>query len=545
MPASGIERTLRTLLRTENPRAVGLLAAALESDEAPLRCGAVRALAMRGDSASGRALVEKFHRLPADARAALKNVDHNAPFAGTLLKFIRPTTPRLARRAIGVAVEWGLSDALPLTVEAATWPDCPYAGEFAAEALRLASDVEQQMQAYDPHVDRDEASRPADPAFVRRASVNALTKALSRFAEHGHQTLVDALLLLTPSDEPALHESLRDEDHPAHAAVLESLRTSPCHGVLGVLAGALSDLRSPDSLLQIAAQRGDPEGLEQILSQVGSPVGLRVRENCHRVSCFAWVGPERCDVLLNLSGKAQAAAAQMAAASSCDPRDVVATLNAIIEWGDAPGPLMACRAIRLLPEGMATEPLGLALMVSDPAVIAAATQQLRQKGFPDATSVLVQLLNHGSSEVQRAAGRSLRELSYPKFRDIAPGLSVSDQRTVGQLVGKADPLAVPSLRSELHAGPVSRRLLALEMIDLMNLVDDLAIDIAEQLLRDNDIGVRVEATQLLGRATPSDTVLKALVQVAGNSDGSVKSAAQSSLAMFGELGQLKVEEADV
>lgn len=542
---NGIERSLRTLLRSPNPRATQLLVVALGSNESSLRCGAVRALAMRPDPEASRALVERFHQLAADARAALSDVDHHSPLAKALTPMIRPATPRLARRALEVATAWGLCEALPLAVEAATWPDCQYSAEFAANALSLASKLEREIADFDPRVTGDSDPHRCDPAFARRASVNALSLALSRFAEHHSQTLIDALLLLTPSDEPALRDALREEGHPAHGQVVESLRTSNCRGVLGVLAAALGDPGSPQVLLDIAAARDDPDGLQQIFEKVGVPVGLRVRENCAMISSFAWVGEERCDVLLRLPGKAQATAVEMAAASACDPEDVADTLSAVIEWGDAPGPLVACRAVEKLPPRVAEAPLRHALEGDDPAVLAAAAKLLRPKGYPNAVGLLVRLLDHGDLRVRDTAGKALKELSYVAFRDTVKNLPRDKQRVVGELVGKADPMAAATLRSEIAAGPVSRRLQALELIYLMDLADELAADIAAQLLKDKDIGVRVEAARLLAQAAPIEEVIEALEETSRARESSVASAAASTLALFGNRRQPAAEEASV
>lgn len=529
MPATGIELTLQTLLRSTNPVATELLLIALESSDGALRVGAVRALAMRDDVAGHRGLVERFPRLSADARAAIVDVPSRAPLATALSAMIRPKTPKLARRAAELAVLWGATPTLAAIVEAAQWPASDLADAFSKAALSLARRLEERIREHDP----TQRTEGEDPAFARRAAVNALAVALDRFDTHRSVDLLEALLLLTPSDEPALLRALRHEEHVAHDALLARLKGSTSHGALRVLAQVLADITATQRLIDIAADRSDPAGLALLLGFVGYPVGLRLRENCQRIEAFAWLDPERKKRLLDLPALAQATAVTIAAASNAS-RQQVAELILLLLDADQPGAaLAACRAIDSLPSRLAAEPLQLALANADAGVVAAAAAMLRRKKCPGAFQVLVDLLDHSDNRVRTAAQRSLRELSYASFRDSRHEMSLEAQRRVGQLVGKADPLVVPSLKAELNAAAVSRRLAALDLVDVMGAAEGLAEVLSERVLCDTDVGVRVEVASLLGRVSPLPSVLGALQEAAEDRSPAVRSAAVKSLQRLG------------
>lgn len=527
--AFGIELTLRTLLGSPNPRATELLAIALESSEVALRLGAVRALAMREDESGHRRLVEVWPTLGPDARAALADLPPHSPLTETLPRLIRPEAPKLARRASEIAVALGIDEALPAVVNAAIQPRGEFAAVFAADAYQLAGRLCDRVEHYDPKATADGAPHAPDPAFARRTAVNALVTAMDGFGVHGEIDLLHALLLLTPGDEPALMRALHNEQHAAHAALLEALHTSRCRGAIAILAHALSDLRSPQRLIEIAAQRCDREGLEALMTHIGYPVGLRVRENCHRLTSFAWIDEQRRDVLRELSGAAQASAIQLAAASQANRRSIAALIQLVLESEDPVARLAACRAIDTLPSVVAIEPLRQALQVDDPAVVAVAVRLVRKKDYPGGTSLLVGMLDYPDARVRDAAGKSLRELSFVAYRDSVDELPHDAQVEVGRLVGKADPMAAPTLRTELTAGAVSRRLRALELIGLMGLGDELADAVLASLTIDKDIGVRCEAARLLATMTPTAQVIDALVEAVGSRSSAVGNAAQTSL----------------
>ncbi|MEO0531418.1 MAG: hypothetical protein AAF266_12715, partial [Planctomycetota bacterium] len=148
--ANGIERTLQTLLRSVNPLATEALLVALESSDAALRVGAVRALAMRDDPIGHRGLVERYPHLPADARAAIIDVPRRAPLAETLPTMIRANTPKLARRAAELAVAWSATPTLPAIIEATQWPASDLTKAFADAALSLARLLEERVREHEP-----------------------------------------------------------------------------------------------------------------------------------------------------------------------------------------------------------------------------------------------------------------------------------------------------------------------------------------------------------------------------------------------------------
>ena len=400
------------------------------------------------------------------------------------------------------------------------------------------------VEHYDPHTPADRGCYAPDPAFLRRPAVNALIAALETYDVHRQLDLLQALLLLTPGDEPALLHVLQDERHAAHAALLAALRTSRCRGAIGVLAAALTDLGSPQSLLEIAAQRCDRDGLAALLTHIGYPIGLRVRENCHRLMSFAWVEESRREVIGDLPAPLQATAVQLAAASQADPGDVARVIELVLGSDDHNARLAACRAIESLPSRVAIDPIRRALESDDPSVVAFAAKMLRAKNFPGATSVLVGMLSDPDAKIRSAAGKSLRELSFAAFRDSYQELPAASQVVVGKLVGKADPMAAPMLRSELGSGAVGRRLRALELIGLTGLGDELAEHLIDCVTNDNDLGVRVEAAGLLGELAASEEAVEALTQATAARSTALRTAAEKSLRRLADRSPAELTEAN-
>lgn len=536
MPAnSGVETTLRTLLRSANPAASDLLAKALSSDEPSIRVGAVRTIALRDDARGHRSLVEKYQHLPADARAALNVTPHRAPLVASLQEMIQAGTPRLARRAAELAHDWQATLVLPAVAEAVLWADDKDRTFYADETLRLVRLLEQAMRDYEASAGADDESRPEDPVFQRRAALNALAKGIDRFDEHGRPEIVDAFLRLTPSDEPTLVEALRNTDHPAHLALLETLLVSDSEGALGVLAKVLLDMHAPQGLLLVATERCDQHGLTTLLFRIGFPIGARARAAVARIPGFAWLESERLDVLYKLPEQAQATAMQLAAASGVDRKLLAAAIEQVLERGEPAGRAAAAAAIESLKDQLAHPPLSKALLSGDPAVLPTVARLLRTKNYPDATAILILLLEYDDEPVVEAAQKALQELSFSQFRNQLEELPPEQRRRLGRLIAKADPNVAATLAMELKAGSADRRLRTIELIDLMGLTADLSPALLKCLAEDRDVGVRADAADLLGSVPKLPSILEGLEEALSDESSAVRNAARASLERL--LGQ--------
>jgi HEAT repeat protein len=516
----GIQRTLRTLQGCANPSATDTLVAALDAAAPDIRIGAVRAIALRPDLRGHDALAGRFESLTPDEQDELVACPQRATMRSTMGRLVTARRGAAARQVVELAVRLGEVTALPAVVEVACSPDHPAGAAAATATLDLAKLLWHRLERRDPEL--------PDPAFVRRPAVNALAKGVDQFAKHRRVEIIEAMLYLSPHDEPTLVRAMRDKSHPASGAIRDALRAATGEGVTALLAAILRDTTSADDLLMIATQRSDLAGLEGLHSRLGWPLGVRVAMNAARIGALPWLAEQRRDVVLSLSPVAQASAIEFAAATQ-SPRDAVAAaIGLVLERGTDIGRTAAAKALATVPARLAAAPLMKA--IDDPlaGVARAAAALLRSKDVPDATRILIGKLDDSDESVRRAAQRSLSELSYATYRDHYHDLSPDERRRAGALVAKADPLALASLKAELTAGAVDRRLRGLELVEAMGVAEPLWQALLARL-DDRDAAVRAEASRLLGEVPPRDAVIAALAQRARDRSSAVRSAAASAL----------------
>ena len=119
-------------------------------------------------------------------------------------------------------------------------------------------------------------SRHRDPYFVRRQAVRALESAVQSYPRHKRLEILEAFLLVAPSDNSTLVRILRDADYPCHRQVMSSLSSSKVPAMIERLVELMHDTVIPDSTLEIIARRTDRRFLDVLLHGQKQPVALRV-----------------------------------------------------------------------------------------------------------------------------------------------------------------------------------------------------------------------------------------------------------------------------
>ena len=137
------------------------------------------------------------------------------------------------------------------------------------------------------------------------------------------------------------------------------------------------------------------------------------------------------------------------------------------------------------------------------------------------------LLDSSHSSTREAAREALQDLSFENFLSRFESLSDEVRRSTGPLVSRVDLEAVPLLRIELSADSRSRRLRAIEMAVVMNLVAQVPAALIERL-QDEDHLVRASAASALQGCNRND-VRAALQESMRDQSLAVQNAARASL----------------
>jgi hypothetical protein len=524
---SGISRTGQVFARTRNRAVLPVLLAGIKSSQPELRAAMIRASFRRHDSATHTQFIRHFNALAEADKAVVCQahctMSHHA--APALKAAILAGDATLCQNACRIIALAGDVDLFPVLVKAAEDKKHRQRSCVAATILELATRVQHELAQWAAGL----RSGLHDPSFRRHHLLVSLEPSLSRFATHGRREILDAFLLLAPTDNQTWNRILHDPLHPCHAALIDELASTQDSAIMERLVVMLCDTDAPAAVLEIVARRTDPRFVDALLNGLKRPVPIRVLHNMKRLNGVAWREDHR-DLLLELDGRAQAIAVELAAASGMNRDRVFELLAFVFEKGLTEGRRASCQAVAKFDSSQADELVLAALDDPDAGVQALAVRQLRARRIPDALQRLVVLLDSRSTEIRDAARSSLAEFNFTRYRTMFDLLDEQSARTTGVLVHKVDHSVQQKLTEELLSPSKSAKLRAIEMAVAMEATEDVRQQLIELVAHEN-VAVRKEAVAALAHCR-GEQVAATLKIASTDPNSSIAEAAQRSLAQL-------------
>jgi HEAT repeat protein len=519
----GLQLTEQALARARNRAVLPVLAIALESCSSAVRAAAIRASIRRLDSETHTQLIRQFHLLDAGDRAAVQDAHRSMPHhaARALKTAVLEGDTRLNANACDIIHLCRDLEQFKTLVRAVEKPGHRHADRAAATLLQLATELHDEILAW-AKGDRS----VNDPSFLRHRLLSVLERSLNRRADRHRPELIEAFLLLAPTDSPALLSIMRDPSHPCHVTLQASLIANKSAAVMERLVAMLRDIEAPTAVLEAIARRTDKPFVDFLLHELKYPVELRALHNMKRLRSVIWLEANR-DMLLDFDGRAQAVAVDLAVASRIDRVAQYELVAMILKRGLGEGRRMAAQALATFHRPEANELVMSALNDPDSAVQAAALRQLRQRRIPSALEILVSRLDSPVVEIRDAARSSLAEFNFVRYKAMFDLLDENALRTTGALVRRIDHSVPGKLIEEMTSPSISARQRGIEMAVAMGAVDDVRTTMIA-LAQHENASVRREAVAALAYAHGED-VVETLEAATTDSIRSVADAARASL----------------
>ncbi len=514
------------LAHTRNQAAVPVLASALASTRLEIRLGAIHGLVVRRNPEGHAQILARFTTFNDRELAELADSVVRSPhrMQATLRDVVLSEDQRLCDSACRVILMGRVYQLLPTLVEVAEILTHRHSAQAAATLVQLASYLHQETLARSK-------DRTCEPTLVLRQVLPALERSLERYGDHFRLEIIDAFLLLVPPTNETLLQILRNTSHPCHRTVINSLGTSAVVPIFELLAQLLRDTSIPIEALTVIAERLDRKFLDYLLHNIGAPVSLRVLDNLRKLKSVSWLADGR-DALLELDGRAQSVAIELAKAGCVNRTAYLSILKFLLQHGQPEGRRAACDALADFHDRY-LDPMVLGTLNDpDPRVQAAAVRQLRHRGIHDAMERLVTLLDHRAPEVRDAARSSLAEFNFSRFRGSFNTMDDRTRQKIGRLVAKVDPTSIARLAESLSSPSLSMKLRSLEMVRAMDVADDL-LERLTPLVDDPDVAVRTEVVTVLGSCRRFEA-LQFLYQAEEDPSPSVREAANRSIEQIAE-----------
>ncbi len=522
---AGLETTFRTLATTSNEAATRLLIGALDSANRNIQEAAIRTLLERRSTDGYRELLRRWSALGARWQALL--AERSERLCPTLRAMLGEADRETSASAAAAAVAMREYDAMPTLVSVAE-SRAEGISATAARALLALADL-----LYDELANPRNYRERRDPHLVHQHVTTALEGAIGR-AERHHPELLEAFVLLAKSDNGVLRGALEQPRHPAHEALREILLTSPRPGVMNKILRLFERSTAPSLIIDVFGQRRDVPFLRRASKLLEGDARDVAQRNLRRVTQLRWL--DDLHVLQALNDGEQQAMMEIAALTSTARDDVFRTVQFLLKNGTVGGRRAAALALAEF-SGADANALALeALDDSDPIVQSHIVRQVRSRNLAGAMRRLILLIDHPHEQVRLAARESLAEFNFQRYLAAYEILTPEVRKTTGALVKKVDPDTVPQLAAELASPSRIRRMRALQIAPVMNVVEELETQIVA-LMGDDDHFIRAEAARALG-ASGSPLAQHTLRRALDDRSQLVKEAAEQALAATGAPAEL-------
>jgi HEAT repeat protein len=497
------QTTWEVLTKSRNRATVRVLAQALKSTVADTRRGAIRSIVRRPDADSHRILLQQFSKLGLEDQSLARESHMAMPhlMAGSLRAAVIDGDSAYCQAACQFIASCRDFDLFPALVQAAENRQRRHLSAVTSAILRLVNWLCQDCHELS---DLPAGTHHHDVTFVRRNVLVALERSLAHYARHQRRELLEAFLILVTSGDAKFLSMLRDPQHTCHRPLCELLSSSNTSGINERLVDILRDTDAPEAALDAIAGRCDRQFVEHLLSRIRHPVPLRAIHNMKRLRTVAWLETRR-DILLELDGRSQAVAVELAAASGICQESLIGLLALLLKNGLAEGRRASCAALSRFNTPETNELIRGALHDPDAGVQAAAVRQLRRCGFADALTLLVSFLESSSIEVRDMARSSLAEFNYVRYRSMFDLLDEAAAKSTGMLVRKVDCSARAGLAEDLASPSAATRLRAIDMAVAMDAADDVRDQLVALASCENP-AVRQAAIEALGKCNGPNLV---------------------------------------
>lgn len=282
-----LDTTFRTLAQSVLPQVPDVLAQGIALGDQVTRQRCIQTLARRQCRRSHELLISHWPQYHSVIFDSLKEDIGN--FAVSLVQLIeeelaagsstplRAATEQRVSILTSIVTRLSIRSAMSPLIDAA-WkhPSRVVRGVSVDAVLAMAQPWGEQARGRDPEQPRDPATEP-----LRLELVSQLLRCASHFQKHRSEELLDAFLVLSTWNDPALHAAL-SEENPCGTLLLGRLRDSERQPIRELLAGFLRRRNVPECVLSGMLQRPDREYRETLLQVISAEPSPDTIDNLKR-----------------------------------------------------------------------------------------------------------------------------------------------------------------------------------------------------------------------------------------------------------------------
>ncbi len=521
---TGLDTTFEVLTKSRNEAAGAALLACLDNSDDKVFNETLQALLARRKKSGHLEFLKRWHQLTDVQRSYIQEA--RGRMSGALRDAILTQEEQLFANACQVVEQLSDFDIIPTLVTLVENQKSNHVKAATALMQKLVAQLSEWV-----HGARDE-SENRDPKAFQRFVLESLERSVERFRQHQKPEIIDSFVILGGPTSTLLSKILDDPHHACYLTVINTLTTSSSTVVIDMLLNALHCESTSLGLLNVISKRNDKKFIDQLLDLSSDSIPPTVTKNLARINSFAWLQPS--DYSFEQFSEAdKARSIKLAAASDIKQSKLLELINNVLQGSKSENRFVAAEALMSIRGSKADEILMDLLYDEDPNLQAMCVRQLRERQLAGTKSILIKMVDSLHEVVREAAREALSEFTFSNFLVGYDSMNGDARRLTAMLVRKVDLEIAPGIISELESNAGRRRIRAIEMAHLLDVVPDVADKLIERL-KDEDHMVRTAAaTTLQYHLTPETQ--EALQQATQDTSATVQNAARISLSAFANL----------
>lgn len=478
---TGLELTFAHLAATSNEAADSLLDLALESSDAHVRSLAIQSILARGYPTGVRRILQLWSELNDDQLRLAQDFPQvfRRPIEQTLAGDIKDIPRENALEAMRLL---SLDELLPLLIDyLENNEDRSLRATMLAVVLDLAAAI------------GDSARRGRERPSIREPIIRRLADSVKSCFKHGCEGLNEAFLVAASWSDRELR-MLLTEDPGTIRRLHKCLQTSSLPGVIQLLAGFIRRRDIPLLAQNVISQREDAAFRDALLAAVGDDpprIALRNLQQLPLLPCLA-------DAAAIVGKTPSVYHAALVHTFTANHRIAVAQLNVILDVIARGNPRAENAAAISLERAERID--SLAMIQAAVSITSGNLQAIAGNPIAQIVWRMVQALDHPNPHIVAALRSVLSPLQATSMMEHLDFIEQPPTPGLGGLVRRIDPSLIPSLQEELRSPVMVRRLRALRLTAICEVVDSLADLLIHAALHDHR-DIRVLAIAALGSAT--------------------------------------------
>lgn len=498
------EKTIRHLGKSPDPAAADILFFVLDRPEDDLRSLAFDMLYRRKEPEIDIRLFDRFAR----------NED-----AWTTSKFLTPE--RLARladaafrsdraqrrdRAAEVIVRHKLYETLPAVLHDLEGSDESRSRQTRDMLRRLADAFYADLVEAPSETERRNLDRRRD-WFVQQ-----LDGPVKRYAVHGIDEVLEALLIVTKKDYPTMRTVMGDYRSAACGKIADLLEFGDHGSYMRVLLGYVGDPNSPGIVDEILSRRSDTAFVRALLTMVGDNPQRELRECLKRFKDFAWLRPDDPGLAEKIEDL-EPHAVRLVQASSIPKDKALSLYRFFLTLPSSEARRTTVDVLRRL-VGDDVDALLLDFFDDpDPVTCALIFRTLKAHNAKELDRCFLRIVERPEEDIRLALYETMPELHIESFASRIGQMTPQSAKTLGRFVRMVDSNTSKVIADDLASPIPIRRLSACGVAAATGFASDFAERLIELAEGDDEVNVRVAAVSALGTVLRKDAVetVKALL----------------------------------